>query len=553
MGTISAIYRGRGLRGALQYVLSPKRLPGDKKGPERAHVLACDGVSGETLEELVAGFRPYRQVLGKGQDVVHVSFSWRDEDMKLLPPSRREEYLDEWHRRMGLGDAPRTYVLHTDTNHVHIHSVGLNIDAGGRRVRTSWDRSRSAKVCEALDREFGLSPENRPGKSLRDLARKGGQVGPDRSQNLGVIDSMKATLRLCVEIAKHRGGTIYDLERELNARGFDLVVTPRPGGGVQGVSLKDRETGKVEKASTLDRGLSYNNLIKKHRLGGFDEARPVPKGSQARPADPGPQPKPGTPPSLLVPDRKRTRSRPKQGPGGLGWVAEWGLRAGREVLAWVGRGARSLGLVAPGLRDLAGERAGRGPGRPADLAPAGPERQLVSSPDPLAVQDPSTLGGGPDLVEPATSPGIRSGGLPGPDRMEGGSTGPEAHGGDGSVPAGGAPGTPDALGTLERGSAGSPAAPGSHAEGDVPDLPVMPQPLAPPVVFDQATHHPGAVHTAAGEESAPIELDLDEPPPAPSPVRQAPPIPTNHQVARPPEKPSQSYTPPEPDGPSRRR
>ena len=70
-----------------------------------------------------------------------------------------QRYMDE----LGYGRSPYVVVKHNDTDHSHVHIVGLRVDDLGKRVSDSHEHLRSRAIADRIERDYGLRPGNPDG------------------------------------------------------------------------------------------------------------------------------------------------------------------------------------------------------------------------------------------------------------------------------------------------------------------------------------------------------------------------------------------------------
>ncbi|GAB2547116.1 relaxase/mobilization nuclease domain-containing protein [Spirosoma aerophilum] len=58
----------------------------------------------------------------------------------------------------GMGYAKQPYVIyqHHDTDHTHIHIVSVRVDDNGKKIPDNYERERSNKIRQSIEKEFGL-------------------------------------------------------------------------------------------------------------------------------------------------------------------------------------------------------------------------------------------------------------------------------------------------------------------------------------------------------------------------------------------------------------
>lgn len=71
---------------------------------------------------------------------------------------------DKYMAGMGYGRQPYAVYQHRDTEHTHIHIVSIRVDEEGKRVSDKFEREKSNKLRQQLEKEFGLVEAERVGR-----------------------------------------------------------------------------------------------------------------------------------------------------------------------------------------------------------------------------------------------------------------------------------------------------------------------------------------------------------------------------------------------------
>ena len=68
-----------------------------------------------------------------------------------------KEYMEE----LGYGKQPYIVFKHNDIARDHIHIVSLRVDGEGRKINDKFEKRRSKKITDALEKRFGLIPSSK--------------------------------------------------------------------------------------------------------------------------------------------------------------------------------------------------------------------------------------------------------------------------------------------------------------------------------------------------------------------------------------------------------
>ena len=67
----------------------------------------------------------------------------------------------EYMEALGYGNQPYIVFKHNDIAREHIHIVSLRVDCRGRKINDKFEKRRSKKITDALERKFGLIPNSK--------------------------------------------------------------------------------------------------------------------------------------------------------------------------------------------------------------------------------------------------------------------------------------------------------------------------------------------------------------------------------------------------------
>ena len=73
-----------------------------------------------------------------------------------LPATDLLSIADQYMQQMGYGRQPYAVYQHYDTEHPHIHIVSVRVDEAGKKVSDKFEREKSNKIRQQIEKEFGL-------------------------------------------------------------------------------------------------------------------------------------------------------------------------------------------------------------------------------------------------------------------------------------------------------------------------------------------------------------------------------------------------------------
>ncbi len=159
---------------------------------------------------------------------------------------------------LGFCGHQRISVVHDDTNNLHMHIAINKIHPQKLTIHNPYyDYQKVASLCEQIEQEYGLTQVNhetnidKSNRIIQEIENKSGTeslLGWIRRECLDAIKSAESWQHLHVVLKTH--------DLEIKERGNGLVFVSGSGVAV--------------KASSVDRSLSRNNLVK--RLGDFEQA-----------------------------------------------------------------------------------------------------------------------------------------------------------------------------------------------------------------------------------------------------------------------------------------
>ncbi len=178
----------------------------------------------------------------------HLVVSFRDDELSEEVLKKVEDQLCDG---LGFGEHQRLSVVHHDTDHLHMHIAINKIHPSRLTIHNPhYDYKTIGELCENLEQEFGLTPDNHETKTRGAQSKESNIEFKAGSESL--IGWMKQE---CLEQIQS-AASWTELHQVLGDHGIELKVR---GNGFVFVS----SNGVGVKASSVDRSLSKANLIKK--------------------------------------------------------------------------------------------------------------------------------------------------------------------------------------------------------------------------------------------------------------------------------------------------
>lgn len=150
---IAKLTKGKGFRGALNYLMEGKRDERTQRGFIIASNLA--GTTPRTMAKEFGAFRQLRSRLGVA--VCHTSLSLSPMD-RFVDDEEFAEIAKRYLHEMGFDECPFVVVRHHDTDHAHVHILASRIKPDGSVVSDKQDFQRAENIVRKLEQDYGLKP-----------------------------------------------------------------------------------------------------------------------------------------------------------------------------------------------------------------------------------------------------------------------------------------------------------------------------------------------------------------------------------------------------------
>ena len=183
-----------------------------------------------------------------------------------LNPHPDDEFSDEqlvqvareYMEALGYGNQPYIVFKHSDIAREHIHIVSLRVDSRGQKINDKFEKRRSKKITDALERKFGLIPSSKvTEKAVAETPKVDIGKGNIKEQVANVVHMVLGHYRFCSlgelnAILSAYNLAVEEIKTEFRGKKYDgLVYVPT-----------DDKGGKIN-ASDIGRGVGYTAVQNK--------------------------------------------------------------------------------------------------------------------------------------------------------------------------------------------------------------------------------------------------------------------------------------------------
>ena len=162
----------------------------------------------------------------------------------------------EYMETLGYGKQPYIVFKHGDIAREHIHIVSLRVDSRGQKINDKFEKRRSKKITDALERKFGLIPSSKvTEKAVAETPKVDTIKGNIKEQVVNVVRMVLKHYKFCSlgelnAILSKYNLAVEEVKTEFRGKKYDgLVYVPT-----------DDKGGKVStpiNASDIGRGVGY--------------------------------------------------------------------------------------------------------------------------------------------------------------------------------------------------------------------------------------------------------------------------------------------------------
>ena len=178
---------------------------------------------------------------------------------------RAKEYMEA----LGYGKQPYIVFKHNDIAREHIHIVSLRVDCRGRKINDKFEKRRSKKITDALERKFGLFPSSKvTDKAMKETPKIDTTQRNIKEQVSNVVRMVLKHYHFCSlgelnAILSAYNLTVEEVKTEFRGKKYDgLVYVPTDD--------KDYKISTPINASDIGRGVGYTavqNRMQKSKQG----------------------------------------------------------------------------------------------------------------------------------------------------------------------------------------------------------------------------------------------------------------------------------------------
>ena len=162
----------------------------------------------------------------------------------------------EYMEALGYGNQPYIVFKHNDIAREHIHIVSLRVESRGQKINDRFEKRRSKKITDALERKFGLIPSSKvTEKAMKETPKIDTNKGNIKEQVANVVRMVLKHYHFCSlgelnAILSAYNLTVEEVKTEFRGKKYDgLVYVPTDNMG-------DKVSTPIY-ASDIGRGVGY--------------------------------------------------------------------------------------------------------------------------------------------------------------------------------------------------------------------------------------------------------------------------------------------------------
>ena len=173
-----------------------------------------------------------------------------------LSDERLTQIAKEYMEALGYGKQPYIVFKHNDIAREHIHIVSLRVDSSGQKINDKFEKRRSKKITDALERKYGLIPSSKvTEKAVAETPKVDIGKGNIKEQVASVVRMVLGHYRFCSlgelnAILSAYNLAVEEVKTEFRGRKYDgLVYVPTDD--------KGNKVSTPIHASDIGRGVGY--------------------------------------------------------------------------------------------------------------------------------------------------------------------------------------------------------------------------------------------------------------------------------------------------------
>ena len=179
-----------------------------------------------------------------------------------LSDERLTQIAKEYMEALGYGNQPYIVFKHNDIAREHIHIVSLRIDGEGKKINDKFEKRRSKKITDTLERKFGLIPSSKVTDKVMNETPKIDIIrGNIKEQVASVLRMVLKHYRFCSlgelnAIQSKYNLAVEEVKTEFRGKNYDgLVYVPTDD--------KGNKVSTPIHASDIGRGVGYTAMQNK--------------------------------------------------------------------------------------------------------------------------------------------------------------------------------------------------------------------------------------------------------------------------------------------------
>ena len=179
-----------------------------------------------------------------------------------LSDERLTQIAKEYMEALGYGKQPYIVFKHNDIAREHIHIVSLRIDGEGKKINDKFEKRRSKKITDTLERKFGLIPSSKvTDKAMKETPKIDTNKGNIKEQVANVVRMVLKHYRFCSlgelnAILSKYNLAVEEVKTVFRGKNYDgLVYVPTDD--------KGNKVSTPIHASDIGRGVGYTAVQNK--------------------------------------------------------------------------------------------------------------------------------------------------------------------------------------------------------------------------------------------------------------------------------------------------
>ena len=173
-----------------------------------------------------------------------------------LSDERLTQIAKEYMEALGYGNQPYIVFKHNDIAREHIHIVSLRVDSRGQKINDKFEKRRSKKITDALERKYNLIPSSKVSeKAVTETPKVDTTKGNIKEQVASVVRTVLKHYRFCSlgelnAILSAYNLAVEEVKTEYRGKRYDgLIYVPTDD--------KGNKVSTPIHASDIGRGVGY--------------------------------------------------------------------------------------------------------------------------------------------------------------------------------------------------------------------------------------------------------------------------------------------------------